>query len=69
MTKTYLLCLEWSREQLSEMLGKGGCIGATADQTHALSHSIMGQKLGLEEAQRVEHQLKVHEMLEVKDGA
>jgi hypothetical protein len=62
-TKTYLQCLRWSEDQIREIIGNGGCVAATADESFGLIHSAMGQRLGFNHALDVNRQFTTHGML------
>lgn len=66
ITKTYLKCLIWSGEQISEVLGKGGFVDpANNDYTSNNIHIALGEKAGLIKAGDPAAILAVHGMLEL----
>ena len=51
VTKVYLQSLQWSADQIREVLGKGGFINSSnSDLTFSGIHSALGEIKGLEEA-------------------
>ena len=68
VTKTYLQCLEWSGEQIAEILGNGGFVDSTNnDRTSNQIHSALGEKEGLIKAGNPNGLLITHEMLEIPE--
>ena len=66
VTKTYLQCLEWSAEQVSEVLGNEGLIDSeNNDHTSNAIHSALGKKRGLLDACDPSTIITLHEMLEL----
>ena len=66
VTKTYLQCIEWSCEQISEILGKGLHIDASNnDLSMNRIQSLLGQKIGLKNAHSLWSIMITHEMIEL----
>ena len=66
VTKTYLQCLEWSADQIKEILGNGGMIDSSnSDLTHARLHSALGEKTGLLRATDPDIVMRTHKMIGV----
>jgi len=66
VTKTYLQCLEWSGEQIGEVLSKGGFVDSTNnDHTSNQIHSALGEQEGLSKACDPTAIFTIHEMLEL----
>ena len=64
VTKTFLQCLEWKRQDTVDAAGSGKLIdSASADLTHALLHRALGQQDAYIEAQRCELLLEFYEMI------
>lgn len=65
VTRTYLQCLEWSAEQISEVLSKGGLVNPeNNDHTSNRIHLALGNRIGLSHALNVKGAIIAHEMLE-----
>ena len=68
VTNTYLQCLEWSGEQIGEVLSRGGFVDSTNnDHTSNQIHSAMGRRHGLSEACDPTAILAIHKMLEIPE--
>ena len=67
VTQKYLQCLGWSKEQIQEVLGKGGYIDSdNNDKSMNRIHSALGEQAGLEKAQDPTAILIAHQMLELE---
>lgn len=64
VTKVYLQCLEWSVEQISEVLGEGTWVSDNNDKSMNVINRALGEKNGLLTAGKPESILRVHEMME-----
>lgn len=68
VTKTYLQCLEWSGEQVEEVLGKGGYIDpSNNDLSMNRVYNALGQKTGLTNASKPWDIMITHEMIVIPE--
>ena len=70
VTKTYLQCLKWSAEQITEAMGSGVFIDFhNADTTFGAMRDAIGHRNGFMKSSDPTEQLNKHEMLEIpKEG-
>lgn len=64
VTKTFLQCLEWKRQDTVDAAGSGKLTdSSSADLTHALLHRALGQQDAYTEGQRCEELLEFYQMI------
>lgn len=65
VTLVYLQCLEWSAEQITEILGNGGYVDSNNnDRSMNMLHSATGEQGGLKKAGIPRGIMDAHRMLE-----
>lgn len=64
VTKAYLQCLEWFKQDIADLASNGGVAdSSSADLTHAMLHRNYGQQDGLADAANYNYLLDRHGMI------
>lgn len=68
VTKTYLKCLGWFKQDIADQVSNGSCVdSSSADLTHAMVHRNLGQQDGISDSTNVDYLFDRYGMILVKE--